>query len=166
MQSREPLAHAIEFNASVLAQARALVASCDRTTFESCIGAHLRHVIEHYDELLLGLHSHVVDYDARARDRLLEADPARAIARIDDLVKRLRALREVPETIAVSQQGGLSGDERFIVTSSPLRELLFVAGHAIHHYALLKPALAAAGVPVPPDFGKAPGTVRHERASA
>lgn len=163
MQSREPLAHALDFNASVLRQARELVVACEGAAYEQRIGPHVRHVLEHYEELLTGLATHVVDYDARAREPALECDREVAVARIDSIVARLLDLRDLPDTIAVSQQGGLDGDERFIAVSSPLRELLFVAGHAIHHYALLKPALEEAGVRVPPDFGKAPGTVRHER---
>jgi hypothetical protein len=163
MQSREPLAHALAFNEAVLRQGRDLVAACDPSAFRAQIGPHLRHVIEHYEELLTGLATRVIDYDARAREQALEHDPGQAIARIDSIVARLAVIGDVPETIAVSQQGGLDGDERFIVMSSPLRELLFVAGHAIHHYAMLKPALESAGVPLPSDFGKAPGTVRYER---
>jgi hypothetical protein len=166
MQSREPLAHALAFNESVLRQARDLVGACEPSAFRERVGPHLRHVLEHYDEFLTGLATHVIDYDARVRDLELERDPAKAAARIDAIVTRLGEVRDIPETIAVSQQGGLSGDERFIVMSSPLRELLFVAGHAIHHFAILKPALTAAGVPVPPDFGKAPGTVQYERTFA
>src|SRR5690606_12297400 len=123
MQSREALAHALSFNEAVLLQARELVAACDPAAFRVRIGAHLRHVLEHYEELLTGLGTRVSDYDARPREHALEDDPALTIARIDSLVARLLAIRDVPETVAVSQQGGLVGEERFIVTSSPLREL-------------------------------------------
>lgn len=163
MQSREPLAHALAFNEAVLRQARDLAAACEASVFRDRVGPHVRHVLEHYEELLTGLATHVIDYDARVREHELESDPALALARIDAIVARLNEIRDIPETIAVSQQGGLGGDERFIVVSSPLRELLFVAGHAIHHFAILKPLLQAAGVAVPADFGKAPGTVRFER---
>jgi uncharacterized damage-inducible protein DinB len=166
MQAREPLQHAVDYNLAVLRQAAALIQTVrqQQLPYAAQIGPHLRHVVEHYEEFLAGLPERVVDYDRRARDRSLEQQPELALARIHGVAQALRGLREGswPESLAVSQFGGMTGNERFIAASSPLRELLFLAGHAIHHYAQLKPLLSGLGVVVSEDFGKAPATVRHD----
>jgi hypothetical protein len=140
--------------------------------FAGPVGGHLRHVVEHYEALVLGLPRGVVDYDGRPRDRELEASPALARS-------RLLGLRHVigqwtPDMLDRSVQvlglGGMEGDFEFNVDSSVGRELAFLASHAVHHFALLAEHLQRHGVPMPAHFGKAPGTVANEiaigRASA
>jgi hypothetical protein len=43
------------------------------------------------------------------------------------------------------------------------RELAFATHHAVHHHAMLGAIAAELGVATPPEFGKAPSTIRHER---
>jgi hypothetical protein len=164
----------MSFNQQVLDQALALVdghaepdAPPTAPPFAGPVGAHLRHVLEHYEALVNGLTLGVVDYDGRPRDRQLEARPT--LAR-----HRLLSLRQVlgqwtPDMlnrpVQVLGQGGITGDFDFCVTSSVGRELAFLASHAVHHFALLGAHLQRHGVPVPAHFGKAPGTVANEIAA-
>ncbi len=160
----------MRFNQQVLDQALAVVdayAVPSAPLFSGSVGAHLRHVVEHYEALVQGLTLGVVDYDARPRDRALEASPA--LAR-----NRLLGLRRVlghwtPDLLdrpmQVLGQGGIEGDFGFCVSSSVGRELAFLASHAVHHFALLADPLQRHGVPVPAHFGKAPGTVANEIAT-
>ena len=39
-----------------------------------CVGAHLRHVIEHYQRFLIGTRDGEVNYDARQRDMRIATD--------------------------------------------------------------------------------------------
>jgi hypothetical protein len=158
------------FNQQMLDQALAVVglhAAPGAPPFGGPVGAHLRHVIEHYEALVQGLPEGVVDYDGRPRDRQIETSPA--LAR-----DRLLALRQVlglwtpdmqDRPVQVRGQGGISGDFDFCVPSSASRELAFLASHAVHHFALLAAHLQGHGVPVPAHFGKAPGTVANEIAT-
>ena len=162
------------FNQQVLDQALAVVgghaapgAPQSAPPFARPVGAHLRHVVEHYEALVHGLPLGVIDYDGRPRDRQLEASPA--LAR-----DRLLGLRQVlgqwtpdmlDRPVQVLGQGGITGDFDFCVTSSVGRELAFLASHAVHHFALLAEQLQRHGVPVPAHFGKAPGTVANEIAA-
>ncbi len=134
--------------------------------FTGPVGAHLRHVVEHYEALVNGLTLGVVDYDSRPRDRQLETSPT--LAR-----DRLLGLRQVlgqwtpdmlDRPVQVLGQGGSTGDFDFCVASSVGRELAFLASHAVHHFALLAEHLQRHGVPVPAHFGKAPATVANEIA--
>ncbi len=162
------------FNQQVLDQALSVVgghamqgAPHSAPAFAGPVGAHLRHVVEHYEALVNGLTLGVVDYDGRPRDRQLETHPT--LAR-----DRLLGLRQVlgqwtpdmlDRPVQVLGQGGITGDFDFCVTSSVGRELAFLASHAVHHFALLAEHLQRHGVPVPAHFGKAPATVANEIAT-
>lgn len=167
MHARDTLAHAVTYAADMLRQGAGIAEVAVRAglAFEAQIGPHLRHVIEHYEALLTGLDLGVIDYDNRARDRALETDPALARARCEALIAAFEArlAGPWPEAIAVAFDGGAEGDERFVSGSTPLRELIFVAGHAVHHYALLRLALKAEGLTLPENIGKAAATIRYER---
>lgn len=167
MHARDTLAHAIAYACDMLKQGAGIaeVAARAGLAFGEQIGPHLRHVIEHYEALLQGLDRGVVDYDNRPRERALETDAALTQARCAALVAALEARLDSawPERIAVALDGGLQGDESFVSGSTPLRELLFVAGHAVHHYALLRLVLRARGLTLPEDIGKAAATIRYER---
>ena len=160
----------LDFNQQMLDQALAVVSQHEvpnAPPFVGPVGAHLRHVVEHYEALVHGLSLGVVDYDGRPRDRQLETSPT--LAR-----DRLLGLRQVlgqwtpdmlDRPVQVLGQGGITGDFDFCVTSSVGRELAFLASHAVHHFALLIEHLQRHGVPVPAHFGKAPGTVANEIAT-
>jgi len=160
----------LRFNAAVLGQAFPLVVAHWRpgvSAYAYPIGAHLRHVVEHYEALLQPKLPGVVDYDQRPRDRELQRKPHVALERLQWLLRRLDDWTEasLDVTVQVRGRGGLAGDFGFAVTSTVGRELVFVASHAIHHYALLKPHCMQHGIPVSAEFGRAPSTVVHESAS-
>jgi hypothetical protein len=161
------------FNQQVIDQALAVVdehaapgARHSAPPFAGPVGAHLRHVVEHYEALVDGLTLGVVDYDGRPRDRQLESSPTLARDRLLGLRRVLGQwtpdMLDLP--LQVLGQGGITGDFDFRVASSVGRELVFLASHAMHHFALLAAHLQRHGVPVPAYFGKAPGTVANEIA--
>lgn len=161
----------LHFNRRLLEQVR-VVAAAHRLpgmpAYAIKVGAHLRHIIEHYDALLAAPATGIVDYDARPRERALETDPALACARAGSLQQRLagREIGSLAEPLLVRGKAGVAGEFDFAVASSLGRELVFVASHAVHHFALLIDYCARNGIAVGPDFGKAPATVAHERALA
>ena len=157
----------LQFSVDVLEQALALVASHELPTapaYASPVGTHLRHVIEHYEALLSPAEPGCVDYDQRPRDRELEREPAEARARLEALQVRLLQWTDaqLDAPLQVRGLGGLGGDFDFAVESNAGRELVFVASHAIHHYALLQAHCKQHGIPISAEFGRAPATVAHE----
>jgi hypothetical protein len=161
----------LQFNAAVLAQAFPLLAAhrqAGAPAYAYPVGAHLRHVIEHYEALLMPKQPGVVDYDQRPRDRALQMSASVALLRLQLLLRQLgrwsHARLDAP--VQVRGRSGLEGELDFAVTSSVARELAFVASHAIHHYALLKPYCTQHGIAVGAAFGRAPSTVAHEAACA
>lgn len=164
------MSRAVSYNTAILQQSIDLLGWCivspDRARFADAVGPHLRHVLEHYEELLDGLGRRVLEYDKRRRDRLVETDATVALARFRALVDRLRKMVDgeaLPDDVAVMLCGGIDGGDNFVTLSTPARELLFVASHAVHHYAIIKPVLADRGYAVGADFGKAPATIHYER---
>jgi len=160
----------LQFNAAVLGQAVPLVVAHGQAAappYSYPIGAHLRHVIEHYEALLIPSEPGVVDYDSRPRNRELQRSPRVALRRLHLLLHRLDAWTgaSLDAPVQARGRGGLAGDFGFEVTSSVGRELVFVASHAIHHYALLKPHCIRHGIPIGAEFGRAPSTVAHESES-
>jgi hypothetical protein len=165
---RERLLH---FNVQVLDQALALVAAhreAGAPDYARPVGAHLRHVIEHYEALLQPAEAGVVDYDQRPRDGTLERDPALADARLRTLRRRLTAWAgpALDAPLRVRGVGGVAGDFAFCLVSSLARELVFVASHAIHHFALLHGHCLQRGIRLGAEFGRAPATVAHERGAS
>jgi hypothetical protein len=168
MKSRPSFADVLAFNVAVLAQGRMLAeryADEREEAFRAHVGPHLRHIIEHYEALLEREPGALVDYDHRARDRSIERSPHIALARLARLVERLRGLQNhaPAEALSVGFSIGIDGAEFYLSPSTLVRELNFVASHAIHHYAIIRPLVEAAGLSLPEEFGKAPETVRHER---
>ena len=160
----------LDFSIDVLTQALALVASHEHPgapDYAAPVGAHLRHVIEHYEALLFPAEAGSVDYDRRPRDRELERVPAVARARLEALQARLRPWAETPldAPLQVRGLGGLAGDFEFAAASSAGRELVFVASHAIHHFALLRAHCVQHGISINAQFGRAPATVAHDGAA-
>jgi len=158
------------FNADVLQQGLDLVLAHMRPgapPYARPVGAHLRHVIEHYDALLHPPEPGVVDYDARPRDHALEHEPAVARLRLLALLQRIAATDlALDAPVRVRGRGGLSGDFGFEVASTIGRELVFAASHAIHHHAMLTSHCQQHGIVVDERLGRAPATVAHALAIA
>ena len=131
------------------------------------IGKHVRHVLEFYGALLSGA---PVDYDARKRDPDLETVPQAAVERIRSTAGQLGALGSVepnghgpdsPLTVVCAPGDG----EAQTTTSTVERELQFLSSHTVHHLAIIAIIMQYLGIEVPADFGVAPSTLAHERAS-
>lgn len=159
----------LRFNAQLIEDALALVAEHDlagRPAYAGLVGTHIRHVIEHCEALLAPTLSGVVDYDQRPRDPELERSGCLARMRLLALRQRLNdwADADLDATVSVHGNTGLGGGTAFVVESSIGRELVSVAIHTVHHFALLHAYCLQHGIPVNKNFGKAPATVAYERS--
>jgi hypothetical protein len=156
----------LRFNIDLLDQAVSLVQAHEHAgapAFGDYAGAHLRHVIEHYEALLLRPDADVIDYDNRPRDRELERCAQSARARLQRLQQSLRAwpAATLETPIRVSSRIGVAGEIEFETRSSVGRELVFLASHAVHHFALLQVYCHEHGLSMGSRFGVAPATLAH-----
>jgi uncharacterized damage-inducible protein DinB len=159
-------------NIRYLDQALELLAQLDDETyrrpyppmFNSGIGAHLRHVLDHYRSFLDGIASRRIDYDARARDPRIESDCDHAASIVREIVAGLAAVPDAGTSLLVK----MDSDERAEPVadwqrSSVGRELQFLVSHTVHHYALIAVLLRLHGIAPEEEFGCAPSTLRYQR---
>jgi hypothetical protein len=134
-------------------------------SYVGAAGSHVRHIIEHYEALMDG--EEVADYDNRVRDQVLETSASVARERINLLKKNLDAhiVNHLDRSVQVKAKGSLLGEYEFIVGSTVSRELIFLASHAVHHCAILRPYCKANGILIDEYFGIAPSTVAHQIAT-
>ena len=153
------------------------------------IGAHVRHVLDHYRLFLDGLAEGEVDYDARERDTEVERSAALGAAEARRLIAALSAMGAsgaagaasaantanaaagpgagwAGRPLRVRQQGDYDPGRFDGCDSHVERELLFLLSHAVHHQAQIAMLARAQGLDVPELFGVAPSTATWQRIQA
>jgi uncharacterized damage-inducible protein DinB len=167
-----PTATLARLASDYLRQGQRLVARLDDAAYasplpalsRSSVGAHLRHVMEHFTSLLDGAPTGIVDYDLRARDALLENNRSAAITALHSIDRALAqdSMRRDCELLVLVDSGecGMRTRSR----SSLQRELQFCIAHTVHHYAIVALLLRARGIEVESGFGLAPSTQKHDAA--
>jgi uncharacterized damage-inducible protein DinB len=166
MNTRPDGSQVLAYNLGVLAQGLSLLAYAPLGfNYGAVMGSHLRHVIEHYQAFFTGLKTRSIAYDRRDRCLEIEQNPQAARVALQQLQAEIEAWsQQPPEDHPLTVWLCLPHGQEVMSFSTAQRELLFLASHATHHYALIKTALPELALPA--DFGKAPSTVCHERAQA
>ena len=167
------------YNATLLAQAVTMIERLQTEAtagfnYAQAVGPHVRHVLEHYQALLLSLADPglpCVQYDARGRDMQVQSLPAFTLAKLHDVIGQCNrhadgGIFALDTRIQTRLQTGPLGAMELTVGSTLGRELLFLSSHTTHHYALVAHYCNLAGVDLGHDFGKAPSTVAFERKGA
>jgi uncharacterized damage-inducible protein DinB len=135
----------------------------------SPVGAHFRHIFDHYRAFLAGLANGEIDYDARERQVPLERDRQLAIATargfLTDLGRLPRELGDRPLRVTLRSVAGDDGSPDWSQTTVK-RELQFLVSHSVHHFALIKEVLRQSGFDAGEEFGVAPSTIAAARHSA
>ena len=132
--------------------------------FNSSIGGHIRHNLDHYSAFLNGYGAGNVDYDKRDRDSEVESDPEVAIRLMLEIRKQLEEIPEEDDGRLIRSRMDDGGDSGWSETSVR-RELQFLLSHTIHHYALIVSLAVRHGmVDFPKGFGVAPSTLNYKLA--
>jgi len=139
----------------------AAYAQPEKIVFQSTVGMHIRHNLDHYACFLNGLESGCIDYAARQRDSRTEQDRSYALAKMSKIRESLENLMGSGDigSLFVERDVGRGQD-----ISSANRELAFLLSHTIHHYAIVAVICQLQGFPVVEGFGVAPSTLRHRAA--
>ncbi len=127
------------------------------------LGAHYRHVLDHFLCLTEGIRTGQVNYDERRRNPQLESSVTCARLVTEGLIDELGGLSQgiLQRECTVTYSVAYGESEVEAVSSNLAREVMFCVGHAIHHYAILRLLCAGAGVTLPYEFGVAPSTLKH-----
>ncbi|WP_147250990.1 DinB family protein [Arenicella xantha] len=129
--------------------------------FESTIGAHFRHVFEHYRCFFGQLNSGVICYERRERDQILERDIHYAQRTAAELITAFDALDSSRFSRPIQLHDLVSGCK---VDTNLGRELLFLQSHTVHHYALIGAISRTLGERPDVDFGVAEATREHQKS--
>ncbi len=169
-----------EENIQLLTQAIDLVQQLSSEQFcykdyvaQSSIGKHLRHILDFYAAFFHGLSAvqkqlREIDYDQRNRDPQLERDPRSFEYQAREFQARLSRLdseNSLPMSVQVNSCEGLSG-KHSSAGSGIARELQFLLGHTIHHYAIINLVLRLQRIPVPEGFGTSYSTCLYQQSQA
>ncbi|MGJ8581473.1 MAG: DinB family protein [Psychromonas sp.] len=134
--------------------------------FMSSAGAHMRHILDHYQSVISGLSEGLIDYDKRSRGGLVESCPKAAQAAIKDIGVFLERLtpEQLATTIKLSTEISVVDKQVAIVDTTLAREVIFVGSHTVHHLATIKHIAQVQEVDIERDLGIAPATATFLRA--
>ena len=136
--------------------------------YSASIGKHYRHVIDHFECLVRGLRTGIIDYDNRQRDLRLETSAEAARSATIRLIADFHGLTtlEVEASCSVMYSVGYHDAEPLAIDSIVAREIAYCVSHAIHHFAIIRLVCAEVGVIMPDIFGVAPSTLKYRAAHA
>lgn len=125
------------------------------------VGKHVRHVLDHYQQLWLASDSKRLDYRLRLRDKGAQTDPAKAMHWIERLRSWLQCLENADLECSINYQ--FAEGQTF---TSLHRELDFVASHCVHHLALIHAILEPWDYAWPDHAGVHSSTLEYQKRCA
>ena len=137
--------------------------------FSSSIGGHIRHIVDHFLALKQASTSGEINYNKRNRHADLEQFPQSAIATCESItawLEETRSTQLLNQRVLVTRDIDISHTKGTTCESTLERELVFVASHAIHHYALIRIIRNMQGKALPEFFGYASSTISYITRSA
>lgn len=126
------------------------------------VGPHLRHCIDAYGCLIAGLEHGRIDYDARRRSADIEQERRAGLAALEELARSLKALADSDPDTELRVKVDTPAEAPGAWSRSTLRrELQYLVGHTVHHFALIALILRRHGFDPGHELGVAPSTLRH-----
>lgn len=135
--------------------------------FDSAIGGHYRHCLDHFKCLIDGIAAGEVNYDNRERDRRVENEREFALAETRRLQRACASIAPGALNLPINVRSKVSyEDGAALIASTVGREVMYGVAHATHHYALIGVMCALMGIRTPERFGVAPSTLQHRAEHA
>ncbi|HWR14713.1 MAG TPA: hypothetical protein VN577_07775 [Terriglobales bacterium] len=136
--------------------------------YSASIGKHYRHVVDHFECLVHGLHTGIIDYDNRERNVKLETCVEAARVATIRLIGDFHRLteRRIEASCSVMYTVGYHDDQPLAIDTIVAREIAYCVSHAIHHFAIIRLVCAEVGVTMPDVFGVAPSTLKYRAVHA
>lgn len=135
--------------------------------FNAAIGGHYRHCLDHFRSLLDTATDGDLNYDHRERGTMIENDRFAALNATRALREGYARLNPIclnrPLNVTCKTSYATSGSQASPSTVG--REIMYSVAHAVHHYALIGFMAAVMGLVLPPGFGIAPSTLKHQKES-
>lgn len=135
---------------------------------QSAMGNHVRHVLDMFYAFKMGVTAQnpLVDYDIRRRGASIESCVDEAVGDINGHIDWLNTYflqatdldALLSQSLDVSTEVCLSHTVSVSVKSNVARELIFIASHAVHHFAILGSIAKLQNITLDENFGVAPAT--------
>ena len=140
-----------------------------KPAFQSDIGTHFRHVLEHYQCFFAQVTSRTFRYDQRARDQRLETDLSYAKDCITDHLDCFAGFddSQFSENYTLGEQFEEKQNSKIdaiVVETTLARELMFLQTHTLHHYAMITAMCRGIGISPEPAIGVAIPTRNYTRS--
>ena len=136
--------------------------------FNASIGGHYRHCLDHFRTLVEAAAAGDLNYDHRERGTLVENDRFAAL----NATRELRATYEKLNPDFLLRRLNVTCKTSYATSGSQAspstvgREVMYAVAHAVHHYALIGVMGGIMGLKMPPGFGVAPSTLKHQAETA
>jgi uncharacterized damage-inducible protein DinB len=132
--------------------------------FNASIGGHYRHCLDHFRSLLDSATHGDLNYDHRERGTLVENDRFAALNATRELREGFKDLepKVLLRPLAVTCKTSYAANRSQVSPSTVGREIMYSVAHAVHHYALIGVMGGIMGLRMPPGFGVAPSTLKHQ----
>ncbi len=134
--------------------------------FISSSGEHMRHIMDHFQELKKSWQSGIIDFNNRRRGSRIEQSRKLALVQIEEIKQWLSKLdeNELNQPLSIKTEVAISETLIVEVTSTLARELVFASSHAVHHYSSIATAIQMQEVILDKNFGIAPATATYLRS--
>ena len=136
--------------------------------FNSSVGGHYRHCLDHFRSLLDSTVQGDLNYDHRERGTLVEHDRFAALNATRELREEYERLNPqlVRRRLSVTCKTSYATTGSQASASTIGREIMYSVAHAVHHYALIGVMCGVMGLKMPAGFGVAPSTLKHQQTVA
>lgn len=166
---KQTISRLVESNLNGLNEGRLLLLDLTDTqyttivkpAFQASIGAHMRHIIEHYHCFFKQFESGEVCYDSRCRDVEIETNKQLALDNLEEIKQQMQGLhnQELSKKLRIRDM-----QTENVVKSNLRRELLFLQSHTVHHYAMIAAMARLQGETVDHKFGLAVATRAYQQS--
>lgn len=127
------------------------------------IGEHTRHIIELFQELLIGYEKGTINYDLRVRNKEIETNLIVAKNNIDTILQSI----DKPDIDLAIENNYIANNNTTVTTkSSYYRELAYNIEHTVHHLAIIRIALEFLHIDISKEIGFADATLKNKTACA
>ncbi|MGK0289671.1 MAG: hypothetical protein ACI86H_001117 [bacterium] len=134
--------------------------------FDSGVGQHVRHVIDHYYCFFRGLRDGLsISYDQRERNPDVEENREFAIQLLQKIIYQLQKInlsQSTPLRVKSNNHDDIDSTQSWSKSSFE-RELQYLLSHTVHHNAILAIILKLQNHVIEKQFGMAPSTIQHQK---
>ena len=115
--------------------------------YYSCIGSHIRHILDFYDCIIDGVYDTTIDLTKRKRDERMHTDCNYTLSHVERIIDTLKRFDNYSFTkhYVVSDDLGIGKVDIMYTLGAVLAQ---ANSHAIHHYAIISYILDRLEIPM------------------